>query len=270
MRVAVTGATGVIGSALVEALRERGDEPVALSRDAERAKEALGVEAFEWKNPKAEPAPLDALRGSDAVVNLLGETIAQRWSDDIKREIRDSRILTTRNLVAALRELPEGERPRVLVSQSASGWYGARGEERLDEAEPAGERLPRPGHSRLGGGGGQGRGARYAGRPAAHRRRPVRVGRRAREDAALLQARHRRSGGGRAPVRALDSPRRRGRGDPVRARQRRRPRPRQRDRARAGDEQGAVGDARPRAAQAGLRSGSRRWRSRRSTARWPP
>jgi uncharacterized protein (TIGR01777 family) len=138
MRVALTGATGVIGSALVEALRERGDEPVALSRNAERAKEKLGVDAYEWKTPKAEPAPLDALRGSDAVVNLLGETIAQRWSEDAKREIRDSRVLTTRNLVAALRELPEGERPRVLVSQSASGWYGARGEERLDEAEPAG------------------------------------------------------------------------------------------------------------------------------------
>jgi uncharacterized protein len=138
MRVAVTGATGVIGSALVEALRERGDEPVALSRNAERAKAKLGVEAFEWKAPKGEPAPLDALRGSDAVVNLLGETIAQRWSEDAKREIRDSRVLTTRNLVAALRELPEVERPRVLVSQSASGWYGARGEERIDEAEPAG------------------------------------------------------------------------------------------------------------------------------------
>ena len=138
MQVAVTGATGVIGSALVEALRERGDEPVALSRNAERAKEKLGVDAYEWKTPKAEPAPLDALRGSDAVVNLLGETIAQRWSEDAKREIRDSRVLTTRNLVAALRELPEVERPRVLVSQSASGWYGARGEERIDEAEPAG------------------------------------------------------------------------------------------------------------------------------------
>jgi uncharacterized protein len=138
MRVAVTGATGVIGSALVEALRERGDEPVALSRNAERAKEKLGVDAYEWKAPTAEPAPLDALRGSDAVVNLLGETIAQRWSEDTKREIRDSRILTTRNLVAALAELPGGERPRVLVSQSASGWYGARGEERVDEAEPAG------------------------------------------------------------------------------------------------------------------------------------
>jgi uncharacterized protein (TIGR01777 family) len=139
MRVAVTGATGVIGGALVGELRSRGDEPVALSRDAARAKNSLGVEAYDWKAPKSEPAPLDALRGSDAVVNLLGETIAQRWSADTKREIRDSRTLTTRNLVAGLAELPEGERPRVLVSQSASGWYGARGEERLDEAEPAGD-----------------------------------------------------------------------------------------------------------------------------------
>jgi uncharacterized protein len=137
MRVAVTGATGVIGGALVRALKERGDEPVALSRSAERAGEQLGVEAFEWRSPKTEPPPLASLRGSDAVVHLLGETIAQRWSEETKREIRDSRVLTTRNLVAALGELPDAERPGVLVSQSASGWYGARGEERLDEAEPA-------------------------------------------------------------------------------------------------------------------------------------
>jgi uncharacterized protein len=139
MRVAVTGATGVIGGALVEELRARGDEPVALSRDAARARAQLGVDAYDWKAPGSGPPPLDALRRSDAVVNLLGETIAQRWSDDARREIRDSRVLGTRNLVAALAELPDGERPRVLVSQSASGWYGARAEERLDEAEPAGD-----------------------------------------------------------------------------------------------------------------------------------
>jgi uncharacterized protein len=139
MRVAITGATGVIGRALAKALRDRGDEPVALSRSAARAEQSLGVDAYEWKAPKAGPPPLDALRGSDAVVNLLGETIAQRWSDEAKREIVDSRVLSTRNLVAALGQLPEAERPRVLVSQSATGWYGARGEERLDEAEPAGD-----------------------------------------------------------------------------------------------------------------------------------
>jgi uncharacterized protein len=138
MRVVLTGATGTIGSALIRELQARGDEPTALSRDAARASGSLGVEAAEWRAPKDERPPLDALRGRDAVVNLLGETIAQRWSDEAQREIRDSRILPTRNLVAALAALPEAERPRTLASQSASGWYGPRGDERLAESEPAG------------------------------------------------------------------------------------------------------------------------------------
>jgi uncharacterized protein len=138
MRVAVTGATGVIGSALVRELRSRGDEPTALSRNPRRAAATLGVEAAGWPAPKTGAPPLEALRGRDAVVNLLGENTAQRWSDEAKREIRDSRILPTRHLVAAFAELPEAERPRTLISQSASGWYGARGDERLTEAEQAG------------------------------------------------------------------------------------------------------------------------------------
>jgi hypothetical protein len=136
MRVAVTGATGMIGAELVRALVERGDEVTALSRDAKRAGEALGVPAATWADPKAEQPPLDALRGSDGVVHLLGEVIAQRWSDDSKREIRDSRVLSTRNLVDALGELAPEERPRVLVSGSGAGWYGHRGDERLDESTP--------------------------------------------------------------------------------------------------------------------------------------
>jgi uncharacterized protein len=138
MRVTVTGATGTIGRALTGELRERGDEVTALSRDTSRASAALGVEAQEWKDPKGERPPLESLRGRHAVVNLLGETIAQRWSDDVKREIRDSRVLATRNLVETLAELADGERPKVLVSQSATGWYGAHGDERLDESAPAG------------------------------------------------------------------------------------------------------------------------------------
>jgi uncharacterized protein (TIGR01777 family) len=138
MRVAVSGATGMIGGALVRALAERGDEVTALSRNAERARETLGVSAETWADPEAERPPLDALRGRDGVVHLLGEVIAQRWSDETRREIRDSRVLSTRNLVAALAELPAEERPRVLVSGSGAGWYGHRGDERLDEstAEP--------------------------------------------------------------------------------------------------------------------------------------
>ncbi len=133
MRVTVTGATGTIGQALVGELRERGDEVTALSRSAERAASALGTDAQVWKDPKGEPPPLDGLRGRDAIVHLLGETVAQRWNDNVKREIRDSRILSTRQLVAGLAELEEGERPRVLVSQSTTGFYGPGGDERLDE-----------------------------------------------------------------------------------------------------------------------------------------
>jgi uncharacterized protein len=127
MRVAVTGATGTIGRALVKALTARGDDVTQLSRSTN------------WPEPKAAPPPLDALRDRDGVVHLLGEQIAQRWTDDAKREIRESRILSTRNLVTALGELPEAERPNVLISQSGAGWYGHRGDEPLDESHPAGD-----------------------------------------------------------------------------------------------------------------------------------
>jgi uncharacterized protein (TIGR01777 family) len=132
MRVALTGASGTIGSAVARELRQRGDEVTALSRSG-------AGEAVRWAAPKEEPAPAEALRGRDAVVHLLGEPIDQRWSDEAKREIRDSRVLGTRNLVAALRALSAEERPRVLVSQSAVGYYGPHGDEPVDESAPAGD-----------------------------------------------------------------------------------------------------------------------------------
>ena len=137
MRVAVTGATGTIGAVVVRDLLERGDEVVALSRDPERARERLGagVDARAWPDPKTAPPPADALAGVDGVVHLLGEPVAQRWSDAAKQEIRDSRELGTRNLVDGLRAADP--RPRVLVSQSASGFYGPRGDEPVDESAPA-------------------------------------------------------------------------------------------------------------------------------------
>jgi uncharacterized protein (TIGR01777 family) len=137
VKVVVSGATGMIGSALVRALVKRGDEVTALSRSPEDAARELDVDVAAWKDPISEPAPVEALRGRDAVVHLAGAPVAQRWTDDARRDIRDSRVLGTRNLVAGLAALPEHERPGTLVSQSASGWYGDRGDERLDESAPA-------------------------------------------------------------------------------------------------------------------------------------
>jgi uncharacterized protein (TIGR01777 family) len=139
LKVAVTGATGSIGRAVVRALLERGDSVVALSRNAAGARQKLGeaVEVHEWHEPKSEPAPADAFADVEGVIHLLGEPVAQRWSDDAKAEIRDSRVLGTRNLVAGLRAAA-GPRLRVLVAQSATGFYGAHGDEQVDESAPAG------------------------------------------------------------------------------------------------------------------------------------
>jgi uncharacterized protein (TIGR01777 family) len=117
-------------------LTARGDEVTALSRDPATA--GLDAETLGWPDPKKERPPAGALHGRDAVVHLLGENLAQRWSDEAKREIRDSRVVATRNLVAALNDVPQADRPLTLISQSAVGWYGPRGSERIDEAEPGG------------------------------------------------------------------------------------------------------------------------------------
>ena len=104
MRVTLTGATGGIGGGLAKALVARGDEVTALTRNPERAAGRLpeGVTAVGW-DPVAGPAPADALAGRDAVVNLAGENVSQRWTSEIKQRIRASRELGTRNLVEGLR-----------------------------------------------------------------------------------------------------------------------------------------------------------------------
>ena len=139
-RVVVTGATGLIGSEVVAALLARGDQVVTLSRDPGRARGRLGAQAehHAWPDPKEGPPPAAALGGADGVIHLLGEPIAQRWTAAAKREIRDSRVLATRSLVSGLQAQPPHERPSVLVSQSAAGYYGSRGPEPLSEDGPAG------------------------------------------------------------------------------------------------------------------------------------
>lgn len=141
MRVLITGATGTIGLTLADALTARGDQVVALSRDSERAQRVLGegAEVHPWPEPETASPPAEALAGADAVVNLLGEPVAQRWSDSAKQRIRESRVLGTRMLVRALTALPQDGRPRALISQSATGYYGPRGDAPLDEQASPGD-----------------------------------------------------------------------------------------------------------------------------------
>jgi uncharacterized protein len=136
VRVLVTGASGQIGRQLSDALFARGDEVVGLSRDPGRARSANPrVEWQRWE-PTLERPPAEAFAGVEGVVNLLGESIAQRWSEERKRRIMDSRRTATHNLVQAIEGL--AEKPRVLVSQSAVGFYGDRGDEALDESSTPG------------------------------------------------------------------------------------------------------------------------------------
>lgn len=140
MRVVVTGATGLIGQALIGALRDRDDEVVALSRDERRAREVLGagIDLHTWARPADEPPPEAALAGADGVVHLLGEPVAQRWTEQSKAAIRNSRVASTRHLVDGLLALAPAQRPGVLVSQSATGFYGPRDDQSLTEDGPAG------------------------------------------------------------------------------------------------------------------------------------
>jgi uncharacterized protein (TIGR01777 family) len=137
MRVLVTGATGTIGQAVCDALMGRGDEVYGLSRSPEKAKSSNPkVKWFAW-NPTLERPPAEALENVDGVINLVGEPINQRWTEESKKRILTSRETATHNLVAAI--LAADPRPKVLVSQSAVGYYGNRGEAIVDEDTGPGE-----------------------------------------------------------------------------------------------------------------------------------
>ena len=135
MKIAITGATGLIGTRLVEALKSRGDEVTVLSRNPQRAAAQLGVEAVAWDST-SDPAPSEALTERDAVINLAGEPVAQRWSSQSKKAILESRELGTRNLIAGIAGAEQP--PKVLVSSSAVGYYGKHGDDVVDEGTPAG------------------------------------------------------------------------------------------------------------------------------------
>ena len=143
MKVAVTGSSGLIGSALVASLRAEGHEVIRLVRRPPRAADEVRWDpraADAGLSPAAPPASSqpDLLHGLDACVHLAGAGVAsRRWTARYKAEIRASRVRGTRALAAALARLDP--RPATLVSASAIGWYGDTGEGDVDESAPAGK-----------------------------------------------------------------------------------------------------------------------------------
>lgn len=135
--VLISGASGFIGSSLARALRTDGHQVAALVRGHRSAPPTQRVVRWDPERGDIDTAALAQLR-PDAVVNLAGEPIAQRWTSERRRRIRDSRINGTTALSRALANLPE--KPKVLVSGSAVGFYGAhRGDELLDESSDSGQ-----------------------------------------------------------------------------------------------------------------------------------
>ena len=130
VRVAVAGASGLLGSALVRRLAADGHTVLRMVRRAPR-----GADEVRW-DPTAGRVDAAALEGVDAVVNLAGESVAERWTPARKARIRESRAGATRLLATTLAGLKR--KPRVLVNASAVGIYGDRAEERLDEASTPG------------------------------------------------------------------------------------------------------------------------------------
>lgn len=133
LTVAITGASGLVGSALRHFLTTGGHTVLTLVR----SRDAVGRGALHW-NPRTGEIDAEGLRGADAVVHLAGASIAGgRWTDDRRKVIVESRVQGTQLLARTLAALG-GDGPRVLVSSSAVGFYGNRGEERLDESSKSG------------------------------------------------------------------------------------------------------------------------------------
>jgi hypothetical protein len=136
VKVLVTGASGFIGSSLCDSLLIRGDTVVGLTRDPSRARGTNPSVTWHAWEPTLERPPEAAFEGVDGVIHLLGEKINQRWTDEAKERIMESRRTGTHNLVGTISALQH--KPRVLVSQSAIGYYGNRGDAIVDEStEPA-------------------------------------------------------------------------------------------------------------------------------------
>jgi uncharacterized protein (TIGR01777 family) len=135
MNITLTGATGFVGGRLTRTLLDAGHSIHALAR-SRPANLPQSVQFSEWRSGEAEPPP-ESLAGADAVIHLAGEPVAQRWTPEAKQRIRSSRVDGTRHLVNALST--QSRRPQVLISASAIGIYGSRGDEILTEGSSVGD-----------------------------------------------------------------------------------------------------------------------------------
>ena len=124
MNITLTGASGFIGKQLVPELQKRGHVLRVLGRR-------------EWDSSSTTPPPPDSLASADAIIHLAGAPVAQHWNTEVKKQIRDSRVNGTRALVHGLST--QSKRPEVLISGSAIGFYGDRGDEILTEMSPRGK-----------------------------------------------------------------------------------------------------------------------------------
>ena len=134
MQVTITGASGFIGRRLVSQLEAAGHTVHVLGRSPRKGA-SPSAQFSVWEPEKGPPPP--AALAADAVIHLAGEPVSQRWSPEVKRRIRDSRVIGTQQLVAGLRQAER--RPKVLVAASAVGYYGDRGNEVLTESASPGD-----------------------------------------------------------------------------------------------------------------------------------
>ena len=129
-RILLSGASGLLGSALLSSLKSRGFQVVRLVRGQASADD----DQISWD--PLQPLPAETVSGFDAVIHLAGESVVGRWTDAKKANIRESRVASTHNLAQAL--ATTSEKPRVLITASAIGFYGDRADELLRESSSAG------------------------------------------------------------------------------------------------------------------------------------
>ncbi|XP_022924930.1 epimerase family protein SDR39U1 homolog, chloroplastic-like [Cucurbita moschata] len=138
LTVSITGATGFIGRRLVRRLNADNHNIRVLTRSKSKAKLIFPAREFPGIVIAEEPGWKDCIQGSDGVVNLAGMPISTRWSSEIKKEIKQSRIRVTSKVVRLINNAPDAARPTVLVSSTAVGYYGTSETAIFDERSPSG------------------------------------------------------------------------------------------------------------------------------------